>query len=73
MGRIYKLILATNIRLVSFEGKVEGKTNGVKYVPDAPKGFVWVDYPYIKRAIKSGVDYLVINYRDCDEKTEFQS
>ena len=72
-GRIQKLTIGTNIRLVSFVGKVEGKMDGGNYQVSAPKGFVWVEYPYIKQAIKSGKQYLTINYRECDEKTEFNS
>jgi hypothetical protein len=72
MGRIQKLTIATNVRLVSYVGKVEGKMDGGSYSASAPKGFVWVEYPYIKQAIKSGIQYLTINYRECD-KTNFES
>jgi hypothetical protein len=72
-GRIQKLTLGSNIRLVSFGGKVEGKLNGDTYNVAAPKGFVWVCYPYVKQDIKSGVQYLTINYRECDERTKFES
>ena len=72
MGRIQKLTIATNVRLVSYVGKVEGKMDGGSYSVSAPKGFVWVEYPYIKQAIKSGIQYLTINYRECD-KTNFES
>jgi len=72
-GRVQKLTIGTNIRLVSFVGKVEGKMDGGSYQVSAPKGFVWVEYPYIKQAIKSGKQYLTINYRECDERTDFES
>lgn len=64
-GRICKVVMWTDRPLISYGGSVNGKADS-KFVPQAPKGFVWTQYPYFKQAIKSGVEYLTINFRGCD-------
>ena len=58
----------TDRPLISYGGSVNGKADET-FVPQAPKGFVWTQYPYFKKAIKSGIEYLTINFRDCDKNT----
>ena len=66
VGRLAKVVCWTDRPLVSYGGDVNAKSD-VKFVPQAPKGFVYTQYPYFKQAIKSGVEYLTINFRDCDK------
>ena len=65
-GRIWKVVMWTDRPLISYGGSVNGKADE-KFVPLAPKGFEWIQYPYFKKAIKSGVEYLTINFRGCDK------
>lgn len=65
-GRLAKVVCWTDRPLVSYSGDVNAKSD-VKFVPQAPKGFVFTQYPYFKRAIKSGIEYLTINFRGCDK------
>ena len=65
-GRLAKAVCWTDRPLVSYSGDVNAKSD-VKFVPQAPKGFVFTQYPYFKRAIKSGIEYLTINFRGCDK------
>jgi hypothetical protein len=51
---------------VSYQGSVNAKSDD-KFTPQPPKGFVFTQYPYFKKAIKSGIEYLTINFRDCDK------
>lgn len=66
IGRLNKAICWTDRPLVSYSGDVNAKSD-VKFVPQPPKGFVFTQYPYFKRAIKSGIEYLTINFRECDK------
>ena len=66
VGRINKVVCWTDRPLVSYQGSVNAKSDD-KFIPQAPKGFVFTQYPYFKRAIKSGIEYLTINFRDCDK------
>ena len=65
-GRIWKAVIWTDRPLISYGGSVNGKSDE-KFVPQAPKGFVWVQYPYFKKSIKNGIEYLTINFRGCDK------
>lgn len=74
IGRVKKVTLGTNIRLVSYEGKVAAmKDSDASFTPAALKGMKWVDYPYFKESLSSGKRYLCVHYRPCDERTEFRS
>ena len=66
VGRLNKVVCWTDRPLVSYGGSVNGKSDA-KFVPQAPKGFIFTQYPYFKKAIKSGVEYLNINFRGCDK------
>lgn len=66
LGRINKVVCWTDRPLVSYHGCVNAKATD-KFIPQAPKGFVFTQYPYFKRAIKSGIEYLTINFRGCDK------
>ena len=74
IGRVQKVTLGTNIRLVSYEGKVEAKKNSdIPFAPTPLKGMRWIDYPYFKQSLKDDAVYLTIHYRPCDERTAFKS
>ena len=66
LGRICKVVCWTDRPLVSYQGSVNAKSDD-KFIPQPPKGFVFTQYPYFKKAIKSGIEYLTINFRDCDK------
>lgn len=73
-GRLTKVTLAKNVRLgCEYGNLVNIKAGSNDFTPSPLKGFVWVSYPFVKRSIKKGVDYLNINYRACDERTMFVS
>ena len=65
-GRLVKVVCWTDRPLVSYGGCVNAKADE-KFVPQAPKGFIYTQYPYFKQAIKSGIEYLTINFRGCDK------
>ena len=65
-GRLIKVVCWTDRPLVSYSGCVNAKADD-KFVPQPPKGFVFTQYPYFKKAIKSGVEYLTVNFRGCDK------
>ena len=65
-GRLCKVVAWYDRPLVSYGGDVNAKSD-VKFVPQAPKGFEYTNYPYFKKAIKSGIEYLSINFRGCDK------
>lgn len=65
-GRLIKVVMWTDRPLVSYSGDVNAKADE-KFVPLAPKGFIYTQYPYFKQAIKSGIEYLTINFRMCDK------
>lgn len=65
-GRLVKVVCWTDRPLVSYSGDVNAKSD-TKFVPQAPKGFIYTQYPYFKQAIKSGIEYLTINFRECDK------
>jgi len=75
IGRIHKATIITNARLgARYESMINKKADeGVNYIPQKPNGMTWIDYPYFKRADRSGEIYLSINYRECDERTKFES
>jgi hypothetical protein len=65
-GRLVKVVCWTDRPLVSYSGDVNAKSDE-KFVPQPPKGFVYTQYPFFKKAIKSGIEYLVVNFRLCDK------
>ena len=65
-GRLVKVCCWTDRPLVSYSGCVNAKADD-KFVPQPPKGFIFTQYPYFKKAIKSGIEYLTINFRGCDK------
>ena len=65
-GRLVKVCCWIDRPLVSYGGDVNSKANE-KFVPLAPKGFIYTKFPFFKQAIKSGIEYLVINFRGCDK------
>ena len=65
-GRLAKVVCWTDRPLVSYGGDVNAKADK-DFVPLAPKGFKYTLYPYFKQAIKSGIEYLTINFRECDK------
>jgi len=65
-GRLIKVVMWNDRPLVSYGGDVNAKADE-KFVPLAPKGFIYTQYPYFKQAIKSGIEYLTINFRMCDK------
>ncbi len=66
VGRLSKAVCWTDRPLVSYSGNVNAKSDE-KFVPQPPKGFVFTQYPYFKKAIKTGIEYLTINFRGCDK------
>ena len=65
-GRLKKVVAWYDRPLVSYSRDVNAKSD-TKFVPLAPKGFIYTKYPYFKQAIKSGIEYLTINFRECDK------
>jgi hypothetical protein len=51
---------------VSYGGNVNAKSD-VAFVPKEKKGYTYTQYPYFAKANKSGIEYLIINYRECDK------
>jgi len=73
-GRLYKRTLVTNVRLgCEYSNFVNAKSDDKSFESSSLKGMFWVEYPYIKQAVKSGKQYLSINYRPCDVRTSFES
>ena len=70
MNRAEKVTIGFNVKPTTYGGMVNAKGDGT-FVPAAPKGFEWVEYPYFKKSIKEGVTYLTLNYRMCDT-TKFE-
>ena len=65
MGRIWKVVMWLDRPLVSYEGSVNAKADS-DFTAKPLRGFVWTQYPYFKKAIKSGIEYLTLNFRECD-------
>jgi hypothetical protein len=65
-GRITKVCMWNDRPLVSYSGNVNAKSDE-KFTPSERKGFTWLQYPYLEKANKSGVEYLTFSYRDCDK------
>ena len=68
-GKVRKVTLVTDARMVRYEGMVNGKSEE-KFTSEKLRGAEWIDYPYFKQS-KSGI-MLSFPYRPCD-KTEFKS
>jgi len=66
VGRLAKVVCWTDRPLVSYSGDVNAKSDE-KFMPQPPKGFIFTQYPYFKQAIKTGIEYLTINFRGCDK------
>ncbi len=66
VGRIFKCVVWCDRPLVSYSGDVNAKSD-VAFVPKEKKGYTYTQYPYFAKANKSGIEYLIINYRDCDK------
>jgi hypothetical protein len=65
-GRLIKVCCWIDRPLVSYGGDVNAKATE-KFTPLAPKGFIYTKFPFFKQAIKSGIEYLVINFRGSDK------
>ncbi len=65
-GRIVKVCMWNDRPLVSYSGNVNAKSDE-KFTPSARKGFTWLQYPYLEKADKSGIEYLTFSYRECDK------
>jgi hypothetical protein len=65
-GRLIKVVCWTDRPLVSYSGDVNAKADE-KFVPLPPKGFVYTQYPYFKKSLKTDIEYLTINFRYCDK------
>lgn len=65
LDRIWKVVMWLDRPLVSYEGSVNAKADS-DFTSKPLRGFVWTQYPYFKKAIKSGKEYLTINFRECD-------
>ena len=73
-GRLQKATLVTNVRVgCEYANFVNAKSDNKDFVSAPLKGFEWVVYPFVKRAVKSGKEYLSVNYRECDVRTKFES
>ena len=73
-GRLQKATLVTNVRVgCEYSNFVNAKSDNNNFVSGGMKGFEWVVYPFVKRAVKSGKEYLSVNYRECDVRTKFES
>ena len=73
-GRLQKATIVTNVRVgCEYANFVNAKSDSKDFVSGGMKGFEWVVYPFVKRAIKSGKEYLSVNYRECDVRTKFES
>jgi hypothetical protein len=66
VGRILKCVVWCDRPLVSYGGNVNAKSD-VAFVPKEKKGYTYTQYPYFAKANKSGIEYLIINYRECDK------
>ena len=65
-GRAWRVDMWTDRPLVSYSGNVNANADE-KFVPNARKGFTWIQYPFFEKANKSGVEYLTFSYRDGDQ------
>lgn len=66
VGRLEKKVAWYDRPLVSYEGNVNAVADA-KFKPNERKGFMWLNYPLLEKAIKSGVEYLTFSYRDKDK------
>ena len=75
LGRVFKVTRVDNARVgCTYQGMVSPKmADGETFVPTAPKGMFWLDYPFFKQGIKSGKKFLSLCYRPSDERTKFVS
>jgi len=66
LGRIWKVVMWLDRPLVTYSGSVNAKADE-KFTAKPSKGFAETDCPFIKKAIKSGKEYLTLNFRGCDK------
>ena len=70
LGHVAKVTMVSNIRFATYTSKV-ASAMGLSITPAPLKGMTWVEYPYIKKANKSGYRYVNIYYCEGDEKLGF--
>ena len=73
MGRIEKVTVVENARIgCAYENKVSAMADE-KFVPQARRGFTWLQYPIFEISDKKQETYVTFNYRPCDTRTKFNS
>jgi hypothetical protein len=70
IGHAAKVTMVNNVLFPKYDSKV-ASVLGLSMTPAPLNGMTWVNYPYIKRANKSGYDYLNIYYGVSDIRMEF--
>ena len=70
LGHAAKATMVSNVRFAKYDSKV-ASAMGLSITPAPLKGMTWVNYPYIKKADKSGYRYINIYYCDGDVRLEF--
>jgi hypothetical protein len=69
IGHVAKVTMVNHCVFPKYDSKVAAAT-GMDITPNKLNGMVWVNYPYIKQAIKSGYRYLNIYYAMSDVRME---
>lgn len=69
IGHVAKVTMVNHCVFPKYDSKVAAAT-GMDITPNQLNGMVWVNYPYIKQAIKSGYRYLNIYYAMSDVRME---
>lgn len=72
IGHVAKATWVSNVRFPKYDTKVASAL-GLSVTPGDLKGMTWVNYPYIKKANKSGYRYINIYYAASDAKLEFKT
>lgn len=70
LGHAAKVSMVSNVRFAKYDAKV-ASAMGLSITPSPLKGMTWLNYPYIKKADKSGYRYINIYYCEGDEKLKF--
>ena len=67
IGHVAKATMVNHCLFPKYDSKVAAVT-GMPITPKPLNGMTWVNYPYIKKADKSGYNYLNIYYGISDER-----
>ena len=72
IGHVAKVTMVNHCTFPKWDSKVAAVT-GMPSKGGELNGMVWVNYPYIKKANKSGYNYLNIYYATSDVRMEFKT